>query len=129
MKLARFLLIINGLAFVATGFFALAAHTSFAEFVGYQLSTLAAETEFLGNYGGLYLFYGIYLVLCAVKQAMIAPGILVMVFTSLGLAFGRLVGFVMTNHIDTSQLVFAAWELVTAILCLVALNALRQTGK
>lgn len=126
MKLRRLLLLVNGLAFVATGLYGLLAHQNFATFIGFQLTSPAAQTEFLANYGGLYLFYGLFLTLGAVKTNLTASGVIALLLTSLGLALGRLTGFLLTGHIEPNQLIFASWELASALLCLIALKMARE---
>jgi len=126
MGLARFLLWINGLAFVGTGLLGFFAFSGFAGFVEFELLSSAATTEFIANYGGLYLFYGLYLVYCGLNACRHVPGLVVLGFTSVGLFAGRLVGSVITMQIDATQLLFASWEIATGLLCMVALRTLKK---
>ncbi len=126
MFLGKLLLWINGLAFCATGFIGFFGSSNFAAFIGYALLSGAAQTEFVANYGGLYLFYGFYLCWCGTAFERSVQGIAVLCFTSLGFFTGRIFGSIITAEIDATQLVFASWELITALLALVLLFKLKS---
>jgi len=118
MLLRKLLLWLNGLAFAATGVLGFFNSNDFASFVGYQLTTGAAHTEFVANYGGLYLFYGLYLCWCGASSERSWQGIAVLCFTSFGLVAGRIAGSIVAVELDPVQFIFVTWELVTGLVTL-----------
>lgn len=118
MFLRKLLLWLNGLAFSATGLLGFISTRDLVEFVGYKLTSGAAHTEFVANYGGLYLFYGVYLCWCGTGFGRTRQGISVLCFTSFGLATGRAIGSMTAGVIDSAQLFFWLWEIATGLLTL-----------
>jgi hypothetical protein len=106
-------LILNGIGFIGTGCIAIWAPDTLAASVQFSLQGSAAYSEFLATFGGLYLAYGIFLLV--VRGSMIRFALLILAVTSTGLMSGRLVALALYGMPNSAQLVFWAWELATAV--------------
>lgn len=116
------LLFINGLGFAVTAAYAFLQPVVLAELALFSFSSDAAISEFWANYGGFYLFYGLFLCWSAVSPPRQRGAIVVLLFTSAGLATGRVLGMTLVAFAGWVQFSFLIWELISALLCVVCLT-------
>lgn len=121
-RLGTALLLVNGLGFIGTGVYAFLFPVQLAELAQFSLRGNSGITEFWANYGGLYLFYGLFLCWSALTAARRRAGVLVLLFSSAGLAVGRALGMTLIGFSGWAQISFLTWELLSALLCLVYLG-------
>lgn len=83
--------------------------------------TATGRTDLRATYGGLELGFGIFLVICVLKQRWTRPGLVALALSTAGFATGRLAGLIAEKTISGLMLIFMALEIVVtlaAILCL-----------
>ncbi len=117
-QLIFWLLFVNGFAFVATAMMAFVQPLYLAEVAGLILQKGIGASEFLANYGGLYLLIGVALLLSALKAPWRVQGLALLVLACGGLFIGRVVAVFQFGFPALAQTSFAVWELVTAVLAI-----------
>ncbi|PVZ71536.1 DUF4345 family protein [Pelagibaculum spongiae] len=115
-QLIFWLLFVNGFAFVATAMMAFVQPLYLAEIAGLILQKGIGTSEFLANYGGLYLLIGIALSLSAFKASWQVQGLLLLVLVCGGLFIGRAVAVFQFGFPALAQMSFAVWEGLSAAL-------------
>lgn len=115
------LLVLNGLGFIATGVYAFVHPAQLAGLAGLSFSSGAAVSEFWANYGGLYLLYGLFLCWSVFSPDRQRNAVVVLLFTSVGLATGRVLGMALVAFPGWTQFSFLLWELISALLCVLCL--------
>jgi Domain of unknown function (DUF4345) len=124
MKLARSLLFASALIFIIVGAGFLVMPRQYADVIEISLPTAMARTDVRATYGGLEFGFGVFLILCVVRQEWIRPGLWALALATGGFATGRLVGFVAERTISHFMLGFLALELVVTLL---AVGLLRRS--
>lgn len=93
-KFARITLILFGLGFAAFSALFLAAPTSITSMVGILLPSTPSLIEIRSVYGGMFLGVGALMILFALQDDGVRPGMIVLGMISGGLVIGRIVGFI-----------------------------------
>ncbi len=114
------LLLLNAAAFVFFGLKWLFTPVAMATGLGIQLTNADAITDAQAVYGGLELGVGIFLVVCALRPAMLFSGLLAATLALSGLGLCRGLGVVLA----TTHVTGATWQLLATDLTGATLNAL-----
>lgn len=114
---ARFALGMTALSFLIIGAGFLVTPVSWAQSVDITLTTSMARTDFRATYGGFVLMFGVYLVLCALRPAWHAAGLLAGALTLGGFAVSRLLGLVLEGTLSSLM-----WTLLGVEVMAVAIN-------
>ncbi len=123
MKLARIVLGFTGVAFAGYGLACLLSPSLPADYAGFELHGPSGATEIAAMYGGLQLAVGILCLRAAANPANVMLGLTVVVTLVGGLAVGRAFGLMMYGPSDYN-LAALAYEVLTAVLCVVAIRSI-----
>jgi hypothetical protein len=119
MKLARALLIFNGLFYAVYGAMCFVDPNTAANLVGFSLGYTSGPVEVMAMYGGLQLAVGIYLTVKA-KNALSAPhGLEVLAVLMGGLGIARLIGLTIYSP-DSYNLTAGCYEVCVCVLAIYA---------
>lgn len=125
MVLARFVLIVTGLAFAGYGAWCAADPGVVARFTGFGLDAPAGKVESLAMYGGLQIGVGVFLLWAGFRQAWTVPALTVVALTMGGLVLARTLGMSMHGMVGEHPGA-AIYEGVTALVAIVALVLLHR---
>jgi Domain of unknown function (DUF4345) len=95
MKLARSLLYVFAITFLALGAHFLIVPTALTVETEIALPTPVAVQEVRGVYGGFFLGTGLYLLLCARREAWLHQGLVALASIMGGFVLGRVVGLLL----------------------------------
>jgi hypothetical protein len=126
MKLAKALLLFNGLFYGIYGAMCFIDPNTAANLVGFSLGHTAGPVEVMAMYGGLQLAVGIYLTVKA-KDALSAPhGLEVLAVLMGGLGIARLIGLTIYSP-DSYNLTVGCYEVACCLLAIYARKRLLVT--
>lgn len=118
--LARPILVVAALVFLAVGIGFLVAPVELSAVVSIDLLTAEARTDLRATYGGFNTGIGLFLLVAARRDAWLRPGIAVVGFAGLGYGGGRLIGILADGEISPMMLIFLLIEIsITAIAAVV----------
>ena len=89
----------------------------------------APLTEIRAVSGGVALGLGAFWALCAQRAEWMAAGMVLGALVGAGLALGRVVGFVADGDVIGMQVGFAVAEVLTTVVCVLALRADRSVQR
>lgn len=124
MILARWILGVIGVTFVAIGAGFLVRPVSWAAWLEIALPTATARTDLRATYGGFDLAFGIFLLVAARRADWVAPGLVANALALGGFAAGRLLGFAVERSVSPRLVPFLLIELAGVALSLLALRRL-----
>ncbi|MFT6310351.1 MAG: hypothetical protein ACJAQS_000716 [Porticoccus sp.] len=119
MKLARALLLFNGLFFAFYGAMCLIDPNTAANMVGFSLGYTSGPVEVMAMYGGLQLAVGLYLTLKANNVTSAPQGLEVLAVLMGGLGIARLIGLTMYSP-DSYNLTVGCYEVCVCLLAIYA---------
>ncbi len=126
MKLARILLLLNGMLFVIFGIaFIMIPEFSARLLIGAAPLTASAIIDMRATYGAM-LGMGVFFATCALRRSWIPPGVTALVSVLGSIALGRLVGLVFDSGANAMVYVSIALELLFFSLSLSAILQLRM---
>lgn len=122
--IARIGLLLVALVFVSMGVLFLVAPVRWAAAVEIALPTAMARTDMRATYGGFDLAVGVFLALCARRDAWLRVGVVAMGLVAAGFGFGRLTGILIEGTASPLMATFAIIETATVVFALVVLRRL-----
>ncbi|HMR06493.1 MAG TPA: DUF4345 domain-containing protein [Polyangiaceae bacterium] len=89
-RVARGVLVLCGLAFLAVGIAFLVTPVSMAAHVGITLDAVSSKSDLRAVYGGLDAGLGLFFLACAGRRSWVAPGLFAAMLCFVGLVAGRI---------------------------------------
>lgn len=114
--MAKILLLLSGLIFIAVGGVNIASPQSGVAPLGLELVTIDSLNEIRANYGGMHLLLGLFMLAAALKDNLRKPGLLVLAVFTGGLVLGRLVSLVMDGMPGNMMLGFLVIEAIGCVM-------------
>jgi hypothetical protein len=121
---ARAIVLLNALVFVDFGAAFLAKPQALAQLLDIELGSASALADMRAMYGGLPLALGILFFSALRRAAWLAPGLLLVIATSAGLALGRLYSMPASGLPAPAIFVLLASEVASLVWGLLAFRAL-----
>jgi hypothetical protein len=128
MSWPRLVCLLSALPFAGVGMAFLVAPVQMGALVGLEVTSVTADNDLRGVYGGLSLGCAALLAWCAMRDDRTYVGVHAQVFTFAGLAGGRLVSLVVSGPPEPLGLALHAAELVGLGCGLSALSQVRRTA-
>jgi hypothetical protein len=128
MKLARALLIFNGVFFAIYGAICLIDPNIAANMGGFSLGYTSGPIEVMAMYGGLQLVVGIYLTVKAKDNNSAQQGLELLAVLMGGLGIARLIGLTIYSP-DSYNLSVSCYEISACLITIYARKRLLKTNK
>jgi hypothetical protein len=127
MKLARALLIFNGVFFAIYGAICFIDPNTTANLVGFSLGYTSGPVEVMAMYGGLQLAVGIYLTAKAKDTVSAQQGLEVLAVLMGGLGIARLIGLII-YPLDSYNVSVVCYEIVACTITIYARGRLLKVS-
>ena len=128
MSWPRLVVLLSALSFAGIGLAFVAAPAEMGRLVGLELTSVTADNDVRGVYGGLSLGCAALLAWCGARDVRVEAGVRAQVFLFGGLVAGRFVSLAVAGAPDALGLALHGGEIVGLLCGLSAWRMLRHAG-
>ncbi len=114
-RVARGVLVLCGLAFLAIGIAFLMTPESMAAHIGITLEAVSAKSDIRAVYGGLDTGLGVFFLACAGRRSWVGPGLFAAMLCFVGLVAGRITSLTMDGAPGALVFLLFGSELLGAV--------------
>lgn len=125
MKLLKYYLIFNAIAFIPYGLMCFFNATLLLQLLGMQVASNTALIEFRAMYGGVQTALGLFALYCALQPAIMRTGLVALTLCYAGLSIGRASGIMQFGNdgYNGPALIFEGVSLLICVLLLLRTRA------